>query len=70
MKPYIKPPTPNDIWDAFKRKWTGTDAELLGCIEMFYNDIRSTVELATVTLKPNDVVDTMDDYFGNHYGEA
>jgi hypothetical protein len=66
----ILPPTPADIVALFKEKWVGTDEELSAALEHFFNDIRSTVELALEPLAvAADVLLTMDDYFSNHYGD-
>ena len=69
---------PDEIIALFKAHWSGTAEELSTTIDAFYHDIRSTVELALDAPPIPDnphfnrrvvTLNTMDDYYANHYGE-
>ncbi len=64
---------PEDIINLFKDKWVGTAEELSVAIDYFFCDIRSTVVLVLGDEKDTplgtSVVNAMNDYYGNHYGD-
>ena len=66
---------PDDIIQLFRDRWVGTAEELASALEFFYQDIRSSIVLAlgdeatAKTALATYMVNTLDDYVGNHYGE-
>jgi len=56
--------TPGQVLELFQQHWRGSEEELEAAIELLVDDLRSTLQLAGAS---QTVLDTLDDYVGNHY---